>query len=250
MSRLSLRDRFFTPKVAHAIVSPTAILATGAGIAVGILTGLGPIAAVVGGAVALAARVGLAIPRGEAGARIDPFSLNDPWRRLVRDAQAARVQFWDAIRGTRSGPLKERLADIGRGIDEGIEECWAVAKAGHALSQARRRIVVPEIERELAMLGTPTTPTGEETLAALQAQLSTARRMDDTINETHDRLRLLNARLDEAVTRSIELSVSSASDGQIDQVGQDVTAITQEMEALRQAIEETNGPSALGGTAT
>ena len=250
MSRLSLRDRFFTPKVAHAIVSPTAILAAGAGVAVGILTGLGPIAAVVGGAVALAARVGFAIPRGETGASIDPFSQNDPWRRLVRDAQAARVQFWDAIRGARSGPLKERLSDIGRDIDEGIEECWEVAKAGHALSQARRRIVVPEIERELAMLGTPTTPTGEQTLAALQAQLSTARRMDATINETHDRLRLLNARLDEAVTRTIELSVSSASDGQLDQVGQDVTAITQEMEALRQALEETNRPSASGGTAT
>jgi hypothetical protein len=229
VSGLSLRDRFFTPRVARAIVSPSAILATGAGVAVGILTG-----------------------RDLTGGDIDPFALGDPWRRLVRDALAARAQFWDAIRSARSGPLRDRLSDIGRRIDDGVRECWEVAKAGQALAQARRRIVVPEIERELASLGEPTTPTGQETLAALRAQLEAAQRMDQTIADTHDRLRLLNARLDEAVTRSIELSVSAANEGQIQQVGRDVTTITHEMEALRQALEITSGedPTSLGGTTT
>ncbi len=246
MSSPSFRDRFFTPKVARAIVSPSAIVATGAGAAAGILVA-GPIGAVVGGALFFAGRVAAAIPRKGPRARIDPFSLGDPWKRLVRDALAARDQFEQAIRSTRPGPLRDRLRSIGARVDEGVDECWEVGRAGHALAQARRRIEVPEIERELAMLGTPETPTGEQTVAALQAQLDTARRMDQTIRETHDRLRLLNARLDEAVTRSIELSVSTGAEGQLDQVGRDVTAITHDMEALRQALEETRQ---LGGSAT
>lgn len=246
MSSSSLRDRFFTPKVARAIVSPSAIVATGAGAAAGILVA-GPVGGVVGAALLFAGRVAAAIPRRGPSARVDPFSLSDPWKRLVRDALAARDQFDQAVRSTRSGPLRDRLRSIGSRVDEGVDECWEIGKAGHALSQARRRIDVPEIERELAMLGTPTTPTGEQTVAALQAQLDTARRMDETIRETHDRLRLLNARLDEAVTRSIELSVSTGGEGQLDQVGRDVTAITHDMEALRQALEETRQ---LGGSAT
>ena len=87
------------------------------------------------------------------------------------------------------------------------------------------------------------------TAEALQSQLSTAARMDGTINATHDQLRLLNARLDDAVTRSIELSVSSATDGKIDQVGQDVAGITQEMEALRQALEVTSSVDRPAGSA-
>jgi len=247
MSSPSFRDRFYTPKVARAIVSPSAIVATGAGAAAGILVGLGPIGAVVGGALFLAGRVAAAIPRKGPRVRIDPFSLGEPWKRLVRDALAAQVQFHDAIRSTRAGPLRERLEGIGARVDEGVEECWEVGRAGHALAQARRRIDLPEIERELAQIGTPSSPTTQQTVAALQAQLETARRMDDTIRETHDRLRLLNARLDEAVTRSVELSVSAEGEGQLDQVGRDVTAITQDMEALRQALEVTR---TLGGPAT
>jgi hypothetical protein len=241
-----LRDRFFTPKVAHAIVSPSAIVATGAGAAAGILVGLGPIGAVIGGAVFLAGRIAVAVPRAHK-VRIDPFTLNEPWKRLVRDAVAARSQYHDSIRATRPGPLRDRLDEIGARIDEGVEKCWEIGRAGNALAQARRRIQVPDVQRELARLGDPTTPMSEQTAAALRAQLETAQRMDDTISQARDRLRLLNARLAEAVSRSTELSVSSEGEGQLDQVGRDVTSINRDMEALRQALEVTNQ---VGGTAT
>jgi hypothetical protein len=65
---MAFRDRFLTPRVARAITSPSAIVATGAGAAAGILVGLGPVGAVALGAAALGARVLAAVPRSRGSA--------------------------------------------------------------------------------------------------------------------------------------------------------------------------------------
>jgi DNA repair exonuclease SbcCD ATPase subunit len=188
------------------------------------------------------------VPRGGGRERIDPFRLAEPWRRLVRDAQAAKNQFGSAVGRARSGPLRERLASLDEQIDEGVAECWKVAQAGHALTDARKRIDVAAAQRELAEIQSAgyTNELTAGTQSAIQAQLATAARMDQTITETRDRLRLLNARLDEAVSRAIELSVSTSSDSQLASVGDDLSDITLEMEALRQGLEATDIAS--GGT--
>ncbi|HMQ28585.1 MAG TPA: hypothetical protein PKA98_21545, partial [Acidimicrobiales bacterium] len=62
MPRLSFRDRFFTPPVARAMMSPSGILLAGAGASVAILAGLGPIRAVAFAAIAWAGRGRYAIP--------------------------------------------------------------------------------------------------------------------------------------------------------------------------------------------
>ena len=236
---LSFRDRFFTPKVARAVTSPSAIVATGAGVAIGILLTANPIGAIVGGVVLLAGRVGLAIPRAPRGDRIDPFTLGMPWRTMIQDALAAQAQFLGAVHRAEAGPLRERLESIGSHIDEGVAECWRVARAGNALADARSRIDVNTAQRELAEVrqSSPPGDTTAATIAAIQAQLDAAARMDSSIAETRDRLRLLNARLDEAVTRSIELSVSSGDSSRLESIDDDVATITQEMEALRQGLE-------------
>jgi hypothetical protein len=241
----SLRDRFLTPKVARAITSPSAIIATGGGAALAILVGLGPIGAVLAGAAFFAGRVALAIPRAKAGpATVDPFTVGEPWRRLVQDALSAERQFDEAARRTQAGPLQDRLDTIGQRVDAAVMECWEVAKAGHSVSQARKRIDVVTAQRELDEVKDRgyLSDTISGTVDALEAQLATAQRMDAAITESHDRLRLLNARLDEAVTRSIELSTSSTTgDPQLAEVGDDLTAIVDEMEAYRQALDAVSG---------
>ena len=70
MASLSFRDRFFSPPVARALTSPSGILATGVGAAIGIVA-TAPLSlplvavggAVVGGGVGLATLLCLAIPR-------------------------------------------------------------------------------------------------------------------------------------------------------------------------------------------
>lgn len=244
----SFRDRFFTRKVATAMVSPSAIVAAGSGAAVGVVAGGagGPVGAVVGGIVGAvagwAARVGAAIPRSPRRDRIDPFTLQEPWRALVRDALAARTQFSDAVRRTQAGPIKERLAAIGTEIDDLIDQAWAAARGGHELAAAYSRIDAQGAQRELDRIGATgeqTSPTVKATAAAIRAQLATAHRMYDTITATRNRLELLNARLDEAVARCIELSVGAFRPDAFAEVEGEVVEMTGELEALRSALDET-----------
>lgn len=249
MARLSLRDRFFTPPVARAITSPSGILALGAGAGIGIVAGGGVIGAVVLALVAFAGRVGLAIPRAPRDERIDPFTLSEPWRHYVQDALQARTRFEEAVDGARSGPTKERLREIGERVSTGVREVWRIARQGHDLVDARQRLDPDAIRRDIAATeanaGQPWAAgsTIERTMQALRSQLGTVERLERVIGDADSRLRLLNARLDEAAARTIELAVQAHDVTELSGLGSDVDAMVEEMEALRQAIEETSsGP--------
>jgi hypothetical protein len=247
MARLRLRDRFFTPPVAEAMTSPTGILLAGAGVAAGILAGLPAAGAAALGVAAWAVRVAVAVPRNPRSERIDPFALQDPWRQFVREALQARARFSDAVRQARGGPLRDRLAEISERLSTGVEESWRIARAGQALSDARRRIDVSQAIAQLTELtrNRPTPPrndpTLERTIEALEAQIETARRMDAVIEDTRARLRLIDARLDESVSRAIELSVRAERADELGGLGEDVDSLVTELEALRQGLAETDG---------
>ena len=249
---MSLRDRFFTQKVARAITSPSAIVATGAGSAIGLVAfGLGPvgIAGAVGlGLAAWAIRVAAAVGRGPKPDRIDAFALSEPWRSLVQDAVQAQRSYADALRRARPGPLLDRLHETEARLDESVEECWKVAQSGHALSQAYGTIDTAAIERSLATIGSdgrPDDDTKTATVQALEAQLDAAKRMRSTLDNTRSQLELLNARLDEAVTRTIELTTTGSDTVNASTIDSAVAGVTTEMEALRQALETTSQASAI-----
>ena len=228
--------------MARAITSPSGILLAAAGASAAILVGL-PVAAIVGvGAAAWAARVAAAVPRNSSDARhIDPFALQDPWRSFVRNAQQARRKFGEAVRNARGGPLRDRLTEIGNRLDDAVNECWRVARQGHALVDARSQLDTRDAERELASLD-QSSPSHARTVEALQAQLASAHRLEATIADVRDRLRLLDARMDEAVARAVELSVSGGDDD-LGGLGNDVEGLVGDMEALRQGLEETEQAS-------
>jgi hypothetical protein len=255
MAGLSLRDRFFTPPVARAITSPLGILALGAGASVGILLGGGVVGAAILGLLGWGGRVVAAIPRAPADARIDPFTLADPWRRYVTDALQARTRFADAVASAREGPMRDRLREIQSRVDTGVEEVWRIARRGHDLVDARRRVDPEAIRREItsteANASQPwaSAATTQQTLESLHAQLATVERLERVIGDADSRLRLLNARLDEAAARTIELSVQAHDVTELGGLGDDVDQMVDEMEALRQAIEETGGGSAVAGSA-
>jgi hypothetical protein len=244
--RLSFRDRFFTPPVARAMTSPSGILLAAAGISAGILAAA-PVAAAVGlGAAAWAARVALAIPRNPSEERIDPFTLSDPWRRYVHEAQEAQRRFDEAVDRVAGGPLRDRLRTIGERMDVGVRECWRIARHAQTLMDARRSIDVQQIAYDLQQVG----PQARErwaagssmarTAEALESQLATARRMDETLADAESRLRLLDARLDESVTRAVELSVQAHDLSDLAGLEGEVDSVVSDMEALRLALRETD----------
>lgn len=245
MSGLSLRDRFFTPPVARAVTSPSGILLVGVGASLGILVGGGVIGALALGALAWSARVGAAIPRPKATEQIDPFAIAEPWRTYVAEAVGAKDRFRKAVDSSRSGPLHDRLRDIQDRVDTGVREVWGIARRGNDLMDALGRIDPDSIRAEVALCREKALASGsatdQRTLESLGAQLAIGERLEAVVGDTDSQLRLLNARLDEAVVRTIELSVQADDVADLGGLGNEVDQMVDEMEALRRAIDETGG---------
>jgi BMFP domain-containing protein YqiC len=243
MARLSFRDRFFTAPVARAMMSPVGIVLFGAATAVGIVAGAPIVAAVGLGAAVWAGKVALAVPKGQKSERIDPFVLSEPWRGYVQSAQTAKLRFDRTVQGTRPGPIRDRLAGLSDRLDEGIADCWRIASRGDDIDGALKHLNPTEAQLELAearrqITARGATPALESTVASLEAQLASAQRMQAVSQDTRDRLRLLDARLDELVARSAEVSVGAGDTGGL---SDEVDGVVTELEALRLALEETGG---------
>jgi hypothetical protein len=246
VARLRFRDKFYSRQTARAITSPTTILVAGGAVALGLAASL-PLALVAGvGAAAWAAKVAIAMPKGVDNDGIDPFSLAEPWRSYVWKAKRSKRQFFAAVKATRKGPLHDRLDDLADRIDTGVGEVNRIAQSGQALSTARAQIDIQAIRQELTQLnwahGGPPQPGSSRAaaVAALESQLATAERLDQVIADTSDQLTLLDARLDEAVTRAVELSARGQRVDELGSIVSDVDTVVGDMESLRQALDETD----------
>ena len=253
MARLSLRDRLLTPRVARAMTSPSAILLAGAGASVAIVVGA-PLLAIPAALLAWGARVATAVPRQPSADRVDPERLDEPWRRYVIEALSARTRLGEAVRSTEEGPLRDRLTQIAARMESGVDEVQRIARRGQLLADARRSVDADDIRRQLAEVEADAEQPWasgsslQKTTQSLQAQLQSVERLDRVIADAKSRLRLLDARLDEAVVRTIELSVQAADPTELGSLGADVDGLVTEMEALRQALEETGGGALAPGS--
>lgn len=240
-----LPEQWKTQKTADALMAPSAIVLCGLGAAAAILAGL-PLFAVMGvGVIAWLARVATLMPRGRRADRVDAMSLSDPWRGFVREALDAQRRYRKAVSGTSPGPLRDRLVEIGERIDAGVQECWRVARRGNALVDAIGNLDPAAARRELEAAKQTEQlnpgPNQEATLKALQAQADSADRLTKVATDAQDKLRLLDARLDEAVARSVELSIRAEDVGELGGLGGDVDTLVSDLETLRVSLDEAGG---------
>lgn len=229
-------------------MSPVAVGGAGIGALVALLAGGGLMAIVVGlllgwvlgtsGGFLLGRRNGRVLPRE----RIDPFAVGEPWRFFVRDALTARNRFDAALRSTKPGPLRERLETIRSSVDEGVRECWEVAKQAQHVAQARKALDVPGLRRRLEGLERLD---GDHaaTEASLKAQLDSADRLDGVLADATTKLEVLEAQLTEAVTRAIEVAALAGTNDDLSGVGTDIETVVDSLEALRLALAETSRSS-------
>ena len=242
MARRSFRDRFYTPKVARAIMSPGGILLAGAGAAVAILAGAPLVAAAGVGALAWGGRVLAAV--GGNPATPQPHELSEPWRGYAQSAQDAKRRFDQIAASVVAGPLQQRLTALSSRLDEGVDESWRIAKRGHEIVAALGQIDTAGAAAELAEMEAAGPAGGSQmaTVESLRAQLAAAERLSSLATQSRDRLRLLDARFDELIARAVEVSVGS---GDSEMLGHDVDQLVTELEALRVAMEETEKLSGL-----
>jgi len=248
---VSFRDRFFRRSTADLMMGPAGIIAAGAGTAVGILAGLPIIGAIGAGALAWGARVLIGLPKDRSGPNLNTRGLRDPWRRYATEAVEARREFGRAVEQVTSGAVRERMTSIAGRIDHGVEAIFGVANRAQTLEDARMRIDVARAATDLSTLradpSTPSRPSLVRTMESLEAQLDTAKRLDAQVYEARENLALLDARLDEAVARGIELSVHRDAD--LSTLDQEIDDMVLEMEALRQALDATEAAEEDGTTA-
>jgi serine/threonine protein kinase len=226
----SLRDRLLSPPVLEAMWSPSAILAAGSGAAVGVVVS-GPALGVATGVAAWLVRLAVAVPGRPRADRVEPYMLDEPWRRLVVDAQQARDQFRAAIAAARPGPLRDHLTEIDLRLDDAVRDSWQVALRGQTLSRARSTHDAAGLRVELQAL-TDDPASSASSLEAAQRQLDAVERMDRVISDARDRLRLTVARLREAVATVVELSVHAVSDASAVGLGADVERAVDDLETL------------------
>jgi HPt (histidine-containing phosphotransfer) domain-containing protein len=244
MARLSFRDRLFTPKVANAVMSPGGILLAGVGAAATILAGA-PLALAAGvGAVAWGARVALAMPKNTE--RPQPNQLSEPWRSYAQQAQDAKKRFDGVVASVAPGPLRQRLETLSARLDDGVDESWRIARRGHEIAAAIGKIDTVAAQAELEDLRRTAAHEGAtavaETVKALEAQIASAERLAALAQKSRDRLRQLDARFDELLARTVEVSVGS---GDSEGLGADVDELVTELESLRVAMEETDRAAGL-----
>ena len=92
-----LPERARTPAMARAVMAPSSILLAGAGTAVAILAGAPLVAAAVVGALAWTGKVGWPCPARPDGPDMNPATVREPWRSLVRQAVKAEDRFKETV---------------------------------------------------------------------------------------------------------------------------------------------------------
>ncbi len=243
---MSLRDRFFTPATAKAILS-WRLLAGAAVVAIVGLIGAPWAFAAMAGIAAYAGSVLVAMPNAPSVARVDPFTLGEPWRQITQGAQSAGRKLRATVDGAADGPLKQKLVDIAEQVERGLTEVWQVACRGNEIDGAIRHLDPTGLRSKLASLEkrSETSPSPETTAAieSVRRQLETAHRLSARSDDIATKLRLNQTRLDELVARAAEVRVGAAAP---DAYALAVDDLIDQLEALHLAVAETHGAETQG----
>ncbi len=163
--------------------------------------------------------------------RIDSFGIGEPWRRHVAAAQSAQRRFGKIVSTMNAGPLRSKMAEIGRQVDRGLDECWQIAKHGDQLDETIRGLDGAGLRTRLERA------TDQSMRASIQSQLDSVDRIRTARDLTDQRLHGLQTRLGELVSQAAEVSIGSDVTGEL---GSAVDDVVVELQALLQAVDEVN----------
>jgi hypothetical protein len=254
------------PSVVRAAVSPTAVAVTAAGAGIGLGLEHSIVLAVVLGAgawmgrmaVAVAARARRAKAARPKPADVDPWSVPEPWRQLVRQAVAAQNRFDETVAEWSPGPTRDRLFSLQPRLYAEVREVGSLAHRGAILTgwtpggiataglpsakQLSQQLGQIEVERRTVGRQSPQRDASlARTEEAVAAQLRALRGAEDAAALVHDRLRVLVAQLDQAVTALMVIGVEPAGEAGADALAGSLDTILDQITALQQGLADTSG---------
>lgn len=179
-------------------------------------------------------------------AAVQPAQLHDRWRDPVHHVLAARQRFASLVASLRSGPIRERLANVSEEIDRSVLATWATALRAQDLEvalaqmdQVAARDRLKDARRRLAELQDAAAPAAEQAHAA--EEVAFAEQQFASINRMRTRLEEITASLTRA-QRDVDTSITLAAEVAFSSTGADPTAsLTRavgELSALQAALAD------------
>jgi hypothetical protein len=170
---------------------------------------------------------------GDRLGHIDPAALPSRWSGVVSDALEARRRWSDLLDGVRPGPVRDRLAQLATRVDDGVEAVWdtavRLAEASRVAGALDADAVTEQYKR--AKRDPATDPA---LLEALSDRFTSVQRVLNSVEDTDEQLRLLDARLGAAVAHAVEVALTAAP--QSESAGAELDAVVAELGALRDSL--------------
>jgi hypothetical protein len=166
-------------------------------------------------------------------AQVSPSSVSPRFRGAVAAALDARRCYADLVAGMRDGPSRDRLAALQAQVDSAVLAAWDTARRA---GDIERTLATLEPDRVTAEYKQARRTSGDDELeAALAQRFASVQRLLNTLDDTDERLQLLDARLGAAVAAAAEVAVGTAPP---DQVGAELESVVGDLEALRSALHD------------
>lgn len=169
-------------------------------------------------------------------AQVDPAATSPRFAPAVAEAIDVRRRYRDLLAGIRPGPMRDQLTLSGERLDDGVLAVWDTARRA------------TEIERTLAALD-PERVTAEykrsrradddpELESALGQRFASVQRLLNALDDTDDRLRLLDARLGAAVAQAAEIALGTSGEDAAGELDAQLAGVVDELGTLRSALDE------------
>ncbi len=180
---------------------------------------------------------------------VRPTELPGRWKGPVAAALEHRMKFHEFLDRIDPGPLRSRVDEAARGIDEGVLAVWALAQRGtlatHALANNDPRKATDELKAAQRRLASAESDAErddvEAEVAVLSARHSSLQRLWNTTDDVAEQLGRAVDRLGTAVAQIMELAVTASAT----RTGESIRAMDKtvlELRSLREALEEVEGP--------
>jgi hypothetical protein len=169
-------------------------------------------------------------------AHVDPGATSPRFARAVSDALDARRRFADVVAGVREGPARDRLMAAGEQLDAGVAAVWEVAQRATSIERTLAALDPQRVTDDYKRARR--SGTSSELEEALAQRFASVQRLLNTLDDTDERLRLLDARMGAAVASAAEVALGAAGSSDTTRLDQELEGVTQELDALRTALAE------------
>jgi hypothetical protein len=167
-------------------------------------------------------------------AHVDPAAAPRRFAGVVAEAVESRRRYHDLVAGLRPGPVRDRLAATGERVDAGVAAVWSTAQRAGELERLLASLdpdrVTDEYKRAKRSAG------DSELEAVLAQRFESVQRLLNALDDTEERLRLLDTRLSAAVARVAEVALVGGTGAE--EVGAELDTVVGELTTLRQALDD------------